>query len=216
MKLDAILHVLVPKDDTFFVLFEKDSENLLLAARIFKELMAEQTSREERAQKIRRVEELEHRGDEITHQIYSALGTTFITPYDREDIHAFASTLDDILDYIKGASSRIVLYRVKKVTPEMERLAVMIYESVEQLNTAIGLLRNLKNAAAIKECLVRVHSIENEADDLFERAIASLFEDEDDPIQLIKNKELLVSLETATDQCEDVANVIETIIVKNT
>jgi len=216
MKLDAILHVLVPKDDTFFVLFEKDSDNLLLAARIFKELMAEQTSREERAQKIRRVEELEHRGDEITHQIYSALGTTFITPYDREDIHALASTLDDILDYIKGASSRIVLYRVKKVTPEMERLAVMIYESVEQLNTAIGLLRNLKNAAAIKECLVRVHSIENEADDLFERAIASLFEDEDDPIQLIKNKELLVSLETATDQCEDVANVIETIIVKNT
>jgi len=216
MKLDAILHVLVPKDDTFFVLFEKDSDNLLLAARIFKELMAEQTSREERAQKIRRVEELEHRGDEITHQIYSALGTTFITPYDREDIHALASTLDDILDYIKGASSRIVLYRVKKVTPEMERLAVMIYESVEQLNTAIGLLRNLKNAPAIKECLVRVHSIENEADDLFERAIASLFEDEDDPIQLIKNKELLVSLETATDQCEDVANVIETIIVKNT
>lgn len=215
MRLDKFLHSFVPKDDKFFLLFEKDVDNLLAAARTFRELMSADISREERAQKIKRVEELEHKGDDLTHQIFSSLGSTFVTPFDREDIHSLASNIDDILDYIKGASSRIVLYKVKKVSPEMERLAAMVCESVEQLHRAIPMLRDMRNSKEIRECLVRVNSIENEADDLFERSIASLFEDEDDPIQLIKAKELLVSLETATDQCEDVANAIESIIVKN-
>jgi len=215
MKLDSFLKVLLPKDDRFFQYFEKDAENLLLAAQIFKELMNDGMSKEERAQKIKRVEELEHKGDELTHQILTELGGTFITPFDREDIHALASKLDDILDYLQGAATRIVLYNVKRISPEQERLAALIYEQVAELNKAVKNLRHFKNVHLIRESLVHINSIENEADDLFERAIADLFDTCDDPIKLIKTKELLVSLETATDECEDAANVIESIIVKN-
>lgn len=215
MKFDAILHALLPKDDKFYTLFEKDAENLLGAARIFKELMTNSITKEERAQKIKKIEEIEHKGDEITHQIFQALGSTFITPFDREDIHELTSKLDDILDYLQGASTRIVLYRVDTIAPEVEQLAVMVYDAVVELHKVIPKLRDLRDVRSINESLVRVNSIENEADDLFERAIANLFDTCKDPIQLIKLKELLVSLETATDQCEDAANVIESIIVKN-
>lgn len=216
MKLDRILHVLLPKHDQFYDFFEKDVENLLSAATLFSELMVNTMSPEERVIKIRRIEELEHRGDEITHQIFSEVGSNFITPIDREDVHALASALDDVLDYLKGASSRIVLYRVTQIPPEATRLATLILDQVKELHKAIGFLRDLRNVESIRECLVRINSIENEADDLFEMAIAQLFETCKDPILLIKTKELYVSLETATDQCEDAANVVETIIVKNT
>lgn len=215
MRLDSLLHALLPKDDKFFVYFERDIENVLSGAGIFKDLMANGMSKEERAQKIRKLEELEHKGDEITHTIYSDLAGTFITPFDREDIHQLASTLDDILDYIHGAATRIMLYRVESIPRDAERLAGMIYEQVQELHRAIPLLRDMRNVSKIRESLVRINSLENEADDLFERAIASLFDTCKDPILLIKQKELFVSLETATDQCEDAANVVESIMVKN-
>jgi uncharacterized protein len=215
MKLESILHALIPKENKFFKFFEKDVDNLLVAAGVFKELMSNAISKEERAQKIKRIEELEHRGDEITHTIFSELGATFITPFDREDIHALASKLDDILDYIQGAGTRLILYQVKKISPEQERLAGLIYDQVVELHKAILNLHHFKDGDFIRDSLVRINSIENEADDIFERAIADLFDTCKDPIKLIKMKELLVSLETATDQCEDAANVIETILVKN-
>lgn len=215
MKLDSILHALLPKDTKFFDYFERDVVNLLSAATVFQELMSNAMSKEERAQKIKKIEELEHKGDEITHQIFSDLGSTFITPFDREDIHQLASKLDDILDYIQGAATRIVLYRVDAISPEQEKLAAMIRDQIVELHKAISQLRDFRNVEAISESLVKINSIENGADDLFERAIANLFDTCKDPIQLIKSKELLVSLETATDQCEDAANVIESIIVKN-
>jgi predicted phosphate transport protein (TIGR00153 family) len=215
MRLERVLHVLMPKDTQFFDYFERDVDNLLSASHIFKEMMSNGISKEERAQKIRKIEELEHKGDEVTHQIFSSLGATFITPFDREDIHLLASKLDDILDYLQGAANRIVLYKVETITPEMEQLAGMIDEAVIELHQAVTHLRNFKDIELMKSCLVKVNSVENRADDLFERAIARLFEECKDPITLIKQKELLVSLETATDQCEDAANVIESIIVKN-
>jgi len=215
MKLESILHALIPKEDKFFKYFEEDVENLLLAAGVFKELMSASIFPRERAQKVAHVEELEHRGDEITHKIFSEVGATFITPFDREDIHALTSKLDDILDYLRGAATRLILYRVETISPEMERLAVLIYDQVMELHKAIHNLRHFKDGKFILDSLVRINSIENEADDLFERAIADLFDTCDDPIKLIKIKEVLVSLETATDQCEDAANVIESIIVKH-
>ncbi|MGA9120981.1 MAG: DUF47 family protein [Bacteroidota bacterium] len=215
MRFDTIFHALLPKDDKFFVYFEKDVENLLNAAVIFRDMMSPAMSKDERAQKIRRIEELEHKGDEITHGIFSELASTFITPFDREDIHALASKLDDILDYIQGAAGRIILYRVETLSDDHQQLASMIHDAVVELHTAIPLLRDFHHVEKIKECLVRINSLENEADDLFERSIARLFETCTDPILLIKTKEILVSLETATDQCEDAANVIESIIVKN-
>jgi predicted phosphate transport protein (TIGR00153 family) len=216
MKLDRFLHVLLPKHDQFYDFFEKDVENLLAAATLFSELMVNTMSPEERVIKIRRIEEMEHRGDELTHQIFSEVGANFITPIDREDVHALASALDEVLDYLKGAATRIVLYRVIEIPAEATRLANLILDQVKELHKAIRFLRDLRNAGAIRECLVRINSIENEADDLFEMAIAQLFETCKDPILLIKTKELYVSLETATDQCEDAANVVETIMAKNT
>jgi uncharacterized protein len=215
MKLESFLHALLPKEDKFFKYFEKDVDNLVEAAEVFKALMSNSISKEEREKKVRYVEELEHRGDEITHTLFSELGATFITPFDREDIHALASTLDDILDYLRGAALRLILYQVGTISPEQERLAGLIYDQVLELHKAIHNLRHFKDGTLIRDSLVRINSIENEADDLFERAIADLFETCKDPIKLIKMKELLVSLETATDQCEDAANVIESIIVKN-
>ena len=215
MKFDSILRALLPRDDTFFNLLEKDAENLLQAARIFKEAMSNGISKEERAQKIRKLEELEHKGDSITHQIFSDLSSTFITPFDREDIHVLASKMDDVLDYLQGAGNRITLYRIESITPEQEKIASYLYDQVTELHKAIPLLRQLKNADTIRQCLVHINSYENEADDIFERAIANLFDTCKDPIYLIKMKELLVSMETATDQCEDAANIIESILVKN-
>jgi len=215
MKFDRILHALLPKHDHFYDYFERDVENLHQAATTFRDLMHNGISPEERAQKIRRVEELEHKGDDITHNIFSEVGTNFITPIDREDIHALASALDEVLDYLKGASTRIVLYRVLTIPPEATKLAELILLQVSELHKAIHLLRDFHNVDAMRECLVRINSLENEADDIFERAIAGLFDSCTDPILLIKTKELYVSLETATDQCEDAANVIETIIAKN-
>ncbi len=215
MKLDFLLRSLMPKDDKFFKYFGRDVENLRAAAAVFRDLMSNAITKEERAQKIRKIEEFEHHGDEITHQIFSELGTTFITPLDREDIHALASKLDDILDYIHGAAGRIVLYRVETISPEQEKLARMIYDQVQELHTVVTNLHDHTKGENFRESLVRINSIENEADDLFERAIANLFDTCKDPILLIKTKELLVSLETATDQCEDAANVLESILVKN-
>jgi predicted phosphate transport protein (TIGR00153 family) len=215
MRLDRFLSIFLPKDEKFYLLFVRDAENLLQGARLFKEAMSNNISKEERAQKIRKLEEVEHKGDEITHSIFSELGSNFITPLDREDIHALASALDDILDYLQGAATRIILYQIETITPEQEKLAAIIYDQVVELNKAIPLLHQLKDAKAIRESLVKVNSLENEADDFFERAIANLFIHCKDPIELIKIKELLVSLETATDQCEDAANVIDSILLKN-
>lgn len=215
MKLDGILRFLLPKDEKFLKLFVKDVENLVTSATLFREAMVSTISPQERAQKIRKLEELEHKGDEITHQILSELSLTFITPLDREDIHALATTLDDILDYIQGTGHRMILYQIESITPEEEKLATLIYQQVLELHKVIPLLHQLKKADTIKEALVKINSIENEADDVFERAIADLFKNCKDPIELIKVKELLVSLETATDQCEDAANVIESIMIKN-
>jgi predicted phosphate transport protein (TIGR00153 family) len=215
MRLDSLLHALLPREEKFFRYFENDVDNLLAAARIFVELMTNEITKEERSQKIKRIEELEHKGDEITHQIFHEVGATFITPFDREDIHELASKIDDILDYLQGAATRIVLYGVKKISPEQERLAAIVHDQVVELHKAVKNLHDFKHVTAIRESLVRINSMENEADDLFERAIAELFDTCDDPIKLIKSKELLVSLETATDQCEDAANVIESILVKN-
>jgi predicted phosphate transport protein (TIGR00153 family) len=215
MKFDTLIHALLPKDKQFFQYFEEDAENLLKAASVLKELMSPSMSRSEREQKIRKVEELEHRGDDITHEIFSYLSSTFVTPFDREDIHALASKLDDILDFIKGAATRVSLYKVESITADEEKLADLIRAAVQELYSAIRALRDLRGAPDIRTSLVRIHSIENEADDLFERAIGNLFDTCKDPILLIKTKEILVSLETATDQCEDAANVIESIMVKN-
>ena len=163
---------------------------------------------------VRQIEKLEHVGDEITHQIFQEISITFITPFDREDIQRLASVLDDVIDYIHGSAKRIELYKLDPIHPSMIKLSELIQQCAIELHSAISSLRGMKNMNKLRESLVKVNSIENHADDIFDNAVARLFEEEKDAIQIIKVKEILSALETATDKCEDVANVLESVIIK--
>lgn len=214
MAIDRIFALFSPKDRKFFPLFEKATENLLNASRVLVEAL--QTSAPERRRELlKEIERLEHQGDNITHMILHELSANFITPFDREDIHALATVLDDVLDYIHGSAKRIELYKIDTITPPMVKLAELIYKSAEELNVAVHELKSMKSTSNIKEACVKINSIENHADDVFNTAIGRLFEEEKDAVRLIKYKEVLSALETATDKCEDAANVMETIVVKN-
>jgi len=205
---------LIPKDKKFFPLFEKASANLVEISRVLYEAIAK-SNPERRKELIKEIERLEHVGDNITHEIFHELETTFITPFDREDIHKLASVIDDISDYINGSAKRLELYKLEKMTLPLEKLAELIYLGVQELHNAILELHNMKNPNKIKEACIKINSIENHADDIFDMAVAQLFEDHTDAITIIKMKEVLSILETATDKCEDAANVLESIMVKN-
>jgi predicted phosphate transport protein (TIGR00153 family) len=214
MSLDQLLSFFIPKDKKFFVLFGKASENLVAISKKFNELL-NTGAPDKRVELIKAIADLEHVGDNITHEIFTELSTNFITPFDREDISYLASSLDDIVDYIHGSAKRLQLYKIDDYTLEMQQLAEVIEKSAIEVNAAISNLKGLQNVVRLKEALVRINSLENQADDIFDGAIAKLFIEEKDAIKIIKVKEVLANMETATDKCEDVANVIETILIKN-
>jgi predicted phosphate transport protein (TIGR00153 family) len=205
---------LIPQEKKFFPLFEKASGNLLETAVLLTK-MVNTTDAEKRRELLREIERLEHIGDSVTHEIFTELSTTFITPFDREDIHALTSAVDDVVDFIHGSAKRIELYKIHVPDGTISKFAELIEKGGEELHKAISALRDLKNVDAIRAACVRINSIENHADDIFDNAIARLFEEKKDAIEIIKIKEVLSVLETATDKCEDAANVLETIIVKN-
>ena len=213
MSLNPILQYFVPKDRKFYPLFEQASANLLAISNVLVELMVAPTP-EKRMPLVRQIEKLEHVGDELTHQIFQEISITFITPFDREDIQRLASVLDDVIDYIHGSAKRIELYKMDPIHPSMIKLSELIQQCAVELHSAISSLRGMKNMNKLRESLVKVNSIENHADDIFDNAVARLFEEEKDAIQIIKVKEILSALETATDKCEDVANVLESVIIK--
>jgi len=204
----------IPQDKKFFPLFEKASGNLFQISKVLVE-MVNSTSKDKRRELIKEIEHLEHFGDNVTHEIFSELSTNFITPFDREDIHALVSSLDDIVDYIHGSAKRIELYKVTEISPSIIKLAELVLQGAQELHVAVVALRQKKNLNQIKEACVKINSIENHADDIFDMAVAKLFEEEKDAVQIIKIKEILSALETATDKCEDAANVLESILVKN-
>jgi len=207
------LKYIIPRDRHFFPLFDKAAANLQEGGKAIYLLMTT-SGVEDRIKLFREIERIEHVGDEITHEIFSELSRNFITPFDREDIHRLVSAIDDILDYIHGSSKRIQLYKVELFTNDMIKLAELIQTGTEELRRAVFELKNMRKMRDITDSLVRINSIENHADDIFDNAVARLFEDEKDAVQIIKVKEILSALETATDKCEDAANVIESIIVK--
>lgn len=214
MSLNSIFQYFVPKDKKFFPLFEQAGANLIDMAKLLKENV-NTTDLDHRKSLSKKLEDLEHVGDNITHQIHLELGRNFITPFDREDIHALASSLDDVADFIHGASNRMQLYQVERATDPMIELADLILEATEHVAKALFELKDLKNIRNITDSCVRINSVENKADYIFDKAVADLFEFEKDAISLIKNKEVLSAMEDATDKCEDVANVLESILVKN-
>jgi predicted phosphate transport protein (TIGR00153 family) len=201
---------LIPKDTSFFRMFSAMSDNLIAGARTLVELFSNYQDVEKKIEEIRRIE---HAGDELTHAVLTKLNQTFITPFDREDIHQLASKLDDVLDFIHAASARIVMYRITAPPPAAVELAKIILKQSQELQQAVSLMQ--KNGNILDHC-VEINRLENEADLVSQQAIARLFEYEQDPINLIKIKELLECLERATDKAEDVANVLETVVLKNT
>ncbi|MBI2082491.1 MAG: DUF47 domain-containing protein [Deltaproteobacteria bacterium] len=204
---------LFPKNIQFFDLFERAANNMLHGAKLLEDFVQDFKDVE---RKLRAIEDAEHAGDQITHDTIEMLNKTFITPIDREDIHELASELDDILDLIFGAANRMVLYKIGQPTDGMKKVSALLARSVEEVSKGVLRLRNYsKNPQMILAQCIEVNRIENEADEATRVAIASLFEKERDPIRLIKEKEILETLELATDRCEDVANVLEGIILKN-
>jgi predicted phosphate transport protein (TIGR00153 family) len=201
---------LIPKDTSFFSMFYEMSGNLIAGAQAMVDLFSDYRDVEN---KVNRIHDIEHAGDELTHAVMTKLNQTFITPFDREDIHKLASSLDDVLDFIDAAASRIATYRVTNPPPAAGLLAKFILQQAQELQKAVSVLQ--KNQDLLGHC-VEINRLENEADEVARAAIADLFDHEKDPIRLIKIKELLEFLETATDRAEDVANVLETVVLKNT
>lgn len=201
---------LIPRDNSFFAMFSAMSDNNIAGARALVDLFANYQDVEKQIEQIHRIE---REGDELTHAILTKLNQTFITPFDREDIHELASKLDDVLDFINAAASRIVMYRISTPPPAAGELANIILMQSQELQKAVSLMQ--KNGNILVHC-VEINRLENEADLVSQQAIARLFEHEKDPINLIKIKELLEFLERATDKAEDVANVLETVVLKNT
>jgi predicted phosphate transport protein (TIGR00153 family) len=162
--------------------------------------------------KANAIKEIEHQGDQVTHEIVRRLNTTFITPIDREDIHDLATHLDDVLDFIEAVAERLVVYRIKEVTSPARALADVIMQTAQAMDRAIKCLRTMD--PGFHEHAVEVNRLENSADRLLRESLAALFEESVDPIEVIKWKEIYETMETVTDRCEDVANVIEGIILK--
>jgi predicted phosphate transport protein (TIGR00153 family) len=200
---------LIPKDISFFAMFAEMSNNLIAGASVLVDLFADYR---EVSGKIKEIRRIEHVGDDLTHSILTKLNQTFITPFDREDIHKLASSLDDVLDLINSAGARIAMYKITHPPPAAAELARIILLQSQELAKAVPLLQ--KNGDVLLHC-VEINRLENEADQVSRQAIGELFEHEKDPINLIKIKELIEVLETATDRAEDAADVLETVALKN-
>src|SRR3990167_6051890 len=203
---------LFQKSQRFFDMFERAANNVLEGAKLLDDFFANHA---DWPVKVRKIEDAEHAGDQITHDTMEILNKTFITPIDREDIHALISAMDDILDLIYGTANRMVYYKVPPPTADMKKVVQILVRAVEEVAKAVLRLRNMKKPEMILAQCIQINSLENRSDEALRFAISNLFEREKDPIKLIKEKEILEMLESATDRCEDVANVIEGIVLKN-
>jgi uncharacterized protein len=211
--MNSFLKIFLPKDRIFFELFEKIADNVAVMGKKLKDIVAE-ADFDKRATLIAQVEDLEHDNDELTHRVFTELGRNFITPFDREDIHYLATSLDDIADYIYASAKKINFYRVNPNDSGMQKLADLIEQGSLQIRNAVLELRNMKNMRQITEALVKINSIENQADDVFDMSIERLFAMEPDAKEVIKKREIYQVMEIVTDKCEDASNVIESILIK--
>lgn len=213
MSLNSILQIFLPKDRVFFSLFESVAMNVSEMGKLITDVVAEPDF-DKRGVLIKQLEDLEHKNDELTHQIFQELGKNFITPFDREDIHYLAIALDDICDYIYASAKKINFYKVNPNDSGIQKMAEIIRQGSDQVKTAVLELRNMRNIQSITEAVIKVNSYENQADDVFDMCIERLFETESDVKELIKKREIYQIMEIATDKFEDAANVIESIVVK--
>ncbi len=213
MSLNAILKIFLPKDRIFYSLFEQVAAELKKMGSKLKEVVHE-PNYEARGKLIKEMEDMEHVMDDLTHNIFTELGRNFITPFDREDIHLLASSLDDIADYMYASAKKINFYHVNPDDMGMHKFAELIDTATNHVYKAVTELRNMKNIRQITDALMAINTIENTADDIFDLSIERLFDNEPDAKEVIKKREIYQVMEIVTDKCEDVANVIESIIIK--
>jgi len=208
-----MLERLMPRTETFFDDFEKQAAETVNGARQFKDLLDDFTDVQRKTQAIK---DTEHRADDITHRAFERLHTTFITPFDRVEIHRLLSAIDDVLDLTDAASERLGLYQISTVIPEARELAEVLVAASEKMQEAVRGLRNIKNPSALLEDCKQINSLENQGDTLIRRALARLFNASGlDPLFVMKWKEILDLVEDAIDRTEDVANVIEGVVLQH-
>lgn len=200
---------LVPRDEGFYELFQRAARNNQKAAELIRELFTNYSERESIRERIRQVE---HDGDEITHQTMRRINTTFVTPFDREDIYRLASNLDDVLDHIDAAADFVVLHNISEPLPELTKQADVLVRTTETANEAVSRLQSFKD---LEQYWVEINRLENEGDQIYRRTVARLFSGEFRAMDAFKHKDVIEELEEAIDSLEDVANVIESIVLKH-
>lgn len=202
---------LLPRDEKFFELFEKAAEVVFAGAETLQQMLSDFDNAEVYRKKIG---DLEHEGDAVIHAVMDKLNRTFVTPFDQEDIRAIASRLDDIIDFTLAAAERLVLYQVKEPYPDSVELAGVLVKTVRQVQAAVGMLRDLGQRRSILEVCIEINRLENAGDKLYREALGRLF-CEGNVIELLRWKEIFEQIEQAVDQCEDLADVIESVVVKH-
>jgi len=213
MKLDKVFSFLVPKDRKFFPLFNEAADNLVVASELLIKLLGE-PDLNKRLELMKAIKEAEQHGDDLTRNLMNELNGTFITPFEREDIHVLVDKMDSIVDLIHSASKRINIYNVSIFPKEFMQIAVIIHSAVLEIQLV---LRNVKNVNDFKlyiNSCIKISEMETEVDDIYQSFLANLFENEINAIELIKKRDILAALEKAIDRCDDVAKVFSTLIVK--
>jgi predicted phosphate transport protein (TIGR00153 family) len=213
MASNSFFKIFLPKDRIFYTLFENVADTVYKMGLTLQEMVYE-TDEDKRATILAHLENMEHKNDDATHTIFTELGRNFITPFDREDIHQLASSLDDIADYIYASAKKINFYKINPNDTGIHKMTELIVQGCVEIKKAVHGLRDMRNLREMTEALIKINSIENQADDIFDMSIEMLFNNENDFKEVIKKREIYQVLEIATDKCEDAANVIESIIIK--
>lgn len=214
MKFDSFVRLLMPKEERFHELLSQDTKNLVKAMRVF-ETIAVSTSLEDRRVRAVELKAIEHEGDAITKQIFLALNSTFITPFDRDDIREIATSLDDVLDYIEGVAQSFVVFELGESPAALRQFAFILKEMADEIDRITSLIWNLSDEKKINAGTVRISELENQADALYTGVIGELFKTGGNPIEIMKWKEVYESLESACDACKDYTHAIGNVVIKN-
>lgn len=214
-KADSLIRRLLPKEERFHELLGRDTENLTRAVKLFSEI-ARSADLEDRRVKAVELKAIEHEGDSITRQVFEALNSSFITPFDRDDIRSLTMDLDDILDYLESVAQYLVILELAESTPALQQFAGILVQMVEEIHRATGFVWDMANERKVHDSIVHISELENQADALYNTVIADLFrKDGRGPIEIMKWKEVYDQLEDACDACKDYTHVLGNVVVKN-
>lgn len=211
---NTLVRYFTPKGKVlFFPLLDRATENVVVMAELLKNAL-DDTQNINTKDLYNRIDRLENIGDDVTHEINIELGKNFITPFDREDIHSLTSSIDNVADYIHESVNRMFLYDLKEFTLPMQVLADLILQASREMNLLIDELKDITKIETIERYCKSIYNIETKSDQVYNKAVADLFENEKDPIQMIKYQEIMLGLETAIDMCKDVVKSVESIMIK--